>query len=421
MSKGFLLAFVAVAGVAAGAVDYVNQTRRAGLPLGQMSPGSYVATISGRFLDSRAQVAAAAEHAALLAQPMTSHLPPAPEGWVRRDWHDGDQARLYAQPADAEPVQIAYTDADGRPVTATIDAAARARIPGTEFAVYERPGALVAIRLHREAPLGGLMGFSQDAMKMIDANIKGMSDSTGFAVIQGVTFIQTRGVFGDDITGNPFRIFDARVGPEVAMEVRAAGPDDEIKELLAAIDFDRLNQLNATPAGGIGSAAPAAIVDSPEAIAAAAEAQRQRDQLEGTLAEIRVMEASANLMLNAGKLSPEAHAEQLADLAARRDAVIARAAAAEALAAGAASAAAGTPQTDAVADAVADTGAEGGYGAFLGLTGKLAGLFGGTAEPAVVAEAGPAAPEITVNRSSGGSLGGSCTTEGAFKRCTVGD
>ena len=228
MSKAFLLAFVAVAGVAAAGVDYVNQTRRAGLSLGQMSPGDYVASVSGRYLDRKAQIAAVAERASLLSQPLTSHLPPAPEGWVRRDWHDGDQARLFALPRDVEPVKIEYSDAAGKTVTATIDAKARTRIVGSEFAVYERPDALVAITLRREGQAGGLGGFQQDAMKMINANINAMSQTTGFAVVKGVTFTEATSMFDESEAPRSFRVLDAKVGPEVTMEVRTTGAEAEI-------------------------------------------------------------------------------------------------------------------------------------------------------------------------------------------------
>ncbi|MFM2355960.1 MAG: hypothetical protein RLZZ528_1696 [Pseudomonadota bacterium] len=467
MSKAFLIAFVAIAGVAAAGVDYVNQTRRAGLSLGQMSPGDYVASVSGRYLSQKAQVEATAERAALLSRPLTSHLPPAPEGWVRRDWHDGDQARLYALPRDAEPAQIDYTDAEGRTVTATIDAEVRTRIIGAQYAVYEKPGALVAIKVSREAKQGGFGGFSQDAMKMINANIKGMSDTAGFAVIQGVTIIQTKGTFGEDISANPFRIFDAQIGPEVSLQIRAAGPDADIKAVLTAIDFGLLNSLNATPAKGIGADAPA-VLDSPEAIAAAAEAQRLRDQMDGTLAEIRMMEASAGLLLASGKLTQAAHDEQMADLAARREVVIARARDAEAAVLKAAEDhAAAAPQAGQT-DAVVAAGEDSGYAETLGLTGRIMGMFGGSGDAAAATvalggssdgivsiaprsdgqdkgmadfilgmikgdavaagvsnEVGTAtetpAPQIKSLMGKGGKLGGNCTKQGAFKRCTVGN
>lgn len=79
MSKVFLFAFVAVAGVAAAGVDYVNQSHRAGVGFGQMSAAGYVATVSGRLTDQKASltatvVAADTRGTTDMADPMAAKL-----------------------------------------------------------------------------------------------------------------------------------------------------------------------------------------------------------------------------------------------------------------------------------------------------------------------------------------------------------
>jgi hypothetical protein len=198
---------------------------------------------------------------------------------------------------------------------------------------------------------------------------------------------------------------------------------------------------------------------------AAADAQRPRAQMKGTLAEIRLMEASARLMLGSGRITPEAYAGEMADLAARREAVIAQAKAAEAAGREASEDHAPAGETDGQTGAVIAAGESGDSAGALGLAGRIMGLLGGT-EAATVALGGPSdaivsiapqsegqergiadfilgvfsgdaaaaggsneagvvtetpAPQISSLMGKKGKLGGNCTKQGAFKRCTIGN
>lgn len=401
MSRGFLVAFTAVTAFAVAGVDYVNESHRAGLPVGRMGAGAYVATITGRVDAGKAAARAGAERAALLAQRTRDHLPAAPDGWVRRDWTEADHARLYQAPGAAPaalPGDIAGLDPAGG-------------VNAHEIWVYERDGALVAVRLRRAVPqAGGALGFTQTAMTMVMANINAMSDRSGFAVVQGVPFLADAGTFGD-LADAPFRLLEARIGPEVTLSLRASGSDGEILEILNAIDFDLLNRLNETPARGIGSAAPRLTPEEQLAAGPAAGlAMIEREQIEGALAELRMQEAALDLRHRSNKMNGPDYDAAKAELEARRARLVA---AAEEVA----RAATGAPPRP-----PADAGA--GERDFAALAGHVLGLLqqaagGGTAGAEAEAEAETA--QAPAARAGHGISGGNCTTDGGFKRCRAGE
>ena len=58
MSKAYLGAFIAIATIAVGAVDYINQAKAAGSAPGRFGMGDYVASVSGRFYGQRQAITA---------------------------------------------------------------------------------------------------------------------------------------------------------------------------------------------------------------------------------------------------------------------------------------------------------------------------------------------------------------------------
>ncbi len=395
MSKAFLSAFVMIAGVAVAGVDYVNQAKVAGQTPGAFGIGDYVGTIPGRFASQQQETAVAKARSALLAMDMRDHLPEAPEGWTRRDW-DADAEALLAQRHDMArddflPEQIRQ-DPTLKALSA-LDKAATARKDATEVYVYEKPGALVALRL-RLAPADGGGGIAGMAMQIAANNIEAMSGKDGFAVVKGVTYREELGMFGTGAEERAYRVLTAEIGGRVRISVRARAGEADILALLSGIDYDRLNRLLDAPVAGIGSDAPeidpAATRDLARAqVAAAADAQR----LQAIEHEHRALAAALDLNHRMGTISEADYETGKADL----DARIAKW-----------QALAGAPaETAILADAPAAPATGG------GLWGMISGVLGGGKTDA---GAGTAASEVKVNR-----IGGSnCTVSGGVKRCSIG-
>ena len=400
MSKGFLVAFVAVAGVATAFVDYVNESRRAGVPIGALAAQDYVATVGARIDAARTETGAAAERLAFLSIPLRDHLPEAPAGWLRREWTEIDQAVFYGGNPDPTDLVDLIEPRGGLSVPPI---SASAAIRPAELWVYEREGARVSVRLRkRPKQTGGLIGFSDSVNALAAANMKSMTERRGFAVVEGVTVIEDFGMFGAE--PRPYRVFEAVIGPDVIVNLRADAPDAAILEILNALDIDRLNRLNDTPQPGIGSAAPR-LSDAEQLAAAEASGELliRRQRLEARLSELSLQEASLEMLHGNGSMSDADHAAARAKLDQRRARL----------------------EAD-LAELMAEPGAPGGelravsgegFG-FLTFAGRVAGLFGsaGAADGAAATDGGDQ-PEQPRKR----LFDDDCTSDGTFKRCRVTD
>ncbi len=256
MSKAYLGAFVAIATLAVGAVDYINQAKAAGSAPGRFGIGAYAATIPGRLTSQRQVMAAIAERQELLATTPRDLLPEPPEGWSRHDWDDAT-ADLFGRGYDMQKDAFVPDEIKQDPTMkalAAMDKAAAASTDAREVFVYERPGAVIAVRLHHTKP-GGDGGLAGAAMKMVANNMEAMSGKEGFAIVKGVTFRTETGMFGAGASQREHRVITGQIGTEVKLSLRARAEDADIVALLTAIDYDRLNRMLATPVAGIGSAA----------------------------------------------------------------------------------------------------------------------------------------------------------------------
>jgi hypothetical protein len=208
MANGMLFGFMATSAVIVGGLDYTMQTRRADLAFGELSAGAYFASYGERFNGMKAEQAAAAETASLRRQETRTLLPEAPEGWVMREWNEGDRARLFPSremyPEDEEvpegfedfaaalendPQLRAMTEANDRAIVAQ-------EMRSIRF--YERGDSLIAVRLDFDRQAGGIglqSGMQQSAMAIVEGNMTAMSGREGFAVISGVPWPAVRHVW----------------------------------------------------------------------------------------------------------------------------------------------------------------------------------------------------------------------------------
>ena len=309
MSKAFLGGFVLVAAIAVGAVDYVNQARRAGSKPGAFSVSAYAATITGRFVDQQAALAAERTRNELLALPTKSFLPEAPEGWTRGDWSAAADAAFgsgYDMAEDPSVPEAMKEDPTLKALNA-VGQAAKARRDEAQVYVYEKPGAIVALRAAKIAQGGGL-GPQNFAMQMVANNIEAMSGKDGFAVVKGVTYRLEKGLFGMQDQERDYRVISGMIGGEVRISLRAKAEDADIIALLEAIDYDRLNQMLKAPVAGIGSAAPEMTAEQSLALATANVAEAAAAQRAETIEQQRRLQLAAlDISFRHGKMTEAAY------------------------------------------------------------------------------------------------------------------
>mgnify|MGYP001344768822 CR=1 FL=1 len=411
MSKAYLGAFVAIAIAAVGAVDYVNQAKTAGSKPGQFGVGDYIATISGRFIEQRQAMADAAARRDLLAQDPRDLLPAAPEGWTRHDWDEASADvfghRYDMREDDFVPEEMKQDKT--MQALAALNKAAGDRKDAAEVYVYEKPGAIIALRLALSKDDGG-GGIPGAAMKMVANNIEAMSGKDGFAVIRGVAFREELGLFGAGSAEGDYRVFSGRIGQTVLISARAKAEDADVIALLDRIDYDRLNKTLKEPVAGIGSAASDL---TPEAQRAEAkeriEAESRQQRIDTAEQQLRLQEAALEINHRNGVIDDQHYEEIKAKLARQRTRIEAMA---QTQQADMQTAAAELPQE-------APAAAKG--GGHLGRVHGSIGIGGGAASADTPIEPAPtpvaATAKIRVN-----ALGaGSCESTGLGKRCKIGE
>ncbi len=414
MSKAYLGAFIAIATLAVGAVDYLNQAKTAGSAPGKFGVGDYVGSISERFVGQKQAVMAAAERQSLISSDPRDLLPEAPEGWTRHDW-DAKSADLLGRRYDMQKDDFLPDEIKQDPTMAALaalDTAAGAHKDAREVFVYEKPGAVVALRLSIMKSGGG--GIAGAALQMVANNMEALSSKSGFAIVKGVTFRLERGMLGMSADDADYRVITGQIGREVKISLRARAGDSDIVDLLGGIDYDRLNKVLETPVAEIGSAAKAI---PPEQQRAEAERRVEeaaaKQRVEAIEGQYRMQMAALDMMHRLGKVSDEQYEKARAKLEGMHDRIGDIAAASSA-------------QTDtrtAAIPAPAPDATEPAEPSFTGggIVGSILGSLGfGKAEPALTTNT-PIQPasanKIKVNVFSAGT----CKQSGLGKRCTVGD
>ncbi|MCY1128003.1 hypothetical protein OU426_14155 [Frigidibacter sp. RF13] len=398
MSKGFLVAFVCLAGAGTVSVDYVNQAKRAGSSPGAFGADAYMTSISARYFDYRRTIEDDAKRSALLQQKRRELLPEAPEGWARHVWGEADESlfgtdRKVALPDDLkdEPTLTALMEMDRK---------MGQKLRTDQSYVYEKEGESVAVLIHydRTAGKGGMLGGP--FLSLVNGNIEAFSGKTGFAVVQGVTFRRDFGVmnFGQDeaTDADPAtvtRAFSANLNNQIRVAVTARARDEAIFEVLSVIDFDQLNFLLDVPVEGIGAAAPTIPWESQKAEADARVAADSAAQVQDAIDQNQKLLEWAKEVAERHKGKLPTEAEYAAEVT-QMNQIGGEAAA---------------PATAPVEEA-SDQQEQG--GGFLSI---VNGLFAKVSsdDTAGADQAAPAKPTV-------GSFGsGNCTMQGAIKRCST--
>ncbi|MGB7263127.1 MAG: hypothetical protein WBC68_13740 [Albidovulum sp.] len=408
MSKIYLGTFIFVAGVAVCGVDYVNQSRRADPLSGSFGVSEYFSTISGRFGDQQAALAAEKERRSLRAMARRDFLPDAPEGWTRRGWDAAAADRLgrrYDMASD-EMVPDEIKENPTLKAAVALDRAVSSERDENEVYVYEKDGAIIALRVTLLPPKGA-GGISGMAMQIVGTNIEAMSGKSGFAIVKGVTYREELGLFGAGAEERSHRVFTGMIGDRIRVSARAEAEDADIFTLLNGVDYDRLNQMLDVSVAGIGGDAE---IIPPELQRQEADRrvqntadQQRRDAVE---ADYRMKMAALDFGHRMGSIDDENYARgkaALDEMHTRLDQIAAVTAQSD----GIQIAAPGTP----------DTAAPSSAGGFLA---ALFSRFGGGNTPEDVATtASQADTRSTVRVNSFGQ--GTCSQTGLGKRCKIGE
>lgn len=402
MSRAFLGGFVVIAAVAVGGVDYVNQARRAGSAPAAFGMSSYLHTITGRFGDQQAALAAERTRNALLSEAPRSFLPEPPEGWTRSDW-DPEGEALFGKRYDMADDDFVPESMKSDPTLKALNALDKvqsAEKDASEVYLYQKSGGAVALRIAR-LPKPGSGGIAGGIMGMVGANIEAMSGKDGFAVVRGVTYREEFGIMGTGAEDRRFRVFTATLGDRIRISARAIAEDPDVIALLDGIDYDRLNLMLEAPLEGIGSAATEMTAAQSQAFASENVAAAAADQrLRAVEQEIRMQETALEVVRRTSKMSDEDYQRAKAKLAERRAALAGMSGQTEAL-----------TQVATATEAAGSPASPGG-----GLLGMLGGLFGGGAATPEGDAAVSAAPVV-----SSGGFGGNCKVTSGVKRCSFGD
>ncbi|WP_322866592.1 hypothetical protein U5922_010605 [Aquicoccus sp. G2-2] len=267
----FAIGFVAVVGVVGLGVDYQQQSVHAGLGLGQMSAADYVGTFEARFLGAKADARAAERERARKTawrEGGIQYLPEAPEGWTRRKYSESSNAAImYNDTAFFEDLARDGTAKSMAEGLQSKDAMTKARKMDAHSYVYEHGDEVVFVSIDaRNKPdtksLHGIIGSTMQ----VGGSFKGTTGMQGYDVIGGVGFVELEAnkrkmsAAQKKSSKHGFRRAHFRrlvgtvgFGQEVGVTVHANASSKTTNEILAAIDWDGLNNMLSTPMALVGN------------------------------------------------------------------------------------------------------------------------------------------------------------------------
>lgn len=250
-----IFGFVMIIALVIVGLDYYQQDKK---HEGSLSANGYVDTIKKRFAQQQVErdaKAAERERKQLWEAGAKAHLPAATDGWTRYELTD----------ADSEAVATAISEYGLTPLISSISNTAELmnlssggkdgilRKLGKTGAVYAK-GEEIAwfdISLKPESARNTLAGIALSRQQnfMAHAVIK-----KGFAVVDGVAFIEISKDMTSPNEALPYRKVTGRIGidEEVVIRLHTNASDASIRELLGAVDYPALSALLTFPSLVVG-------------------------------------------------------------------------------------------------------------------------------------------------------------------------
>lgn len=300
----YSIGFVLTAGTILAGVDYYDQTSKAGLSLGQMSPGAYIGTIPNRFgaaKDEKLAQNAERERKSRWRQGGQVYLPEPPEGWTRRALLEGDDSAIL--PADAT-LTGSMSNSSGKGFLEQMkarDHVAELKERAERSWIYQRGNetVFVEVNLTERDSNNSLMGAMAN---VLDATMMGnFEKEAGYGVFGGVGLTERLSMEGK--RPYHFRFLEGTIGlgTSVTLRVHANASRETTEEILSRIDYDGLNNLLPQPMDSVGNdVAPPEGIDP---VAFSLELRRLRTdfkKLHGLEAQYKISNLDTNaLVVNA--------------------------------------------------------------------------------------------------------------------------
>ncbi|WP_143534546.1 hypothetical protein [Roseovarius albus] len=246
-----MLGFAVVAGIVVAGVDYHQQSQTAGLALGELSPGAYIATYQQRFNGAQEEKRLKAEQEERKARWLAGgrpFLPEAPEGWTRSALSEGDNSAVLPRKDQSK------SDKASGSMFAKMEArkeADRIKDLDNRSWVYKRgnEAVYIEVRTRQESNGNSLTGLIADTINGMSAG----NSLVGYAVVGGVGF--TEQVNWEGEREHHYRVLEGIIGfgQEVELRVHANASRITTREILEAIDYDGLNSMLGYPVKTVGN------------------------------------------------------------------------------------------------------------------------------------------------------------------------
>lgn len=261
------IGFALIVGLVVAGLDYFQQDKKSD---GTLSLSGYFETISVRFDQSQKErevKQAARERQKLWNAGAKSFLPNPPEGWAQYALTEPDTKAVSRVLSELRPVPL-VSSISGPAELLQLNAAGKdgaLRKLDETGTVYAKEGELIwlDITLKPQAARNTLAGLALSAQ---DAFLDGMKAEQGYAMIDGVAFIETTGNLLDDTKKTNYRAFTGRIGfdQEVVIRLHADASDATIREFLGRVDYAGLNALLPHPALIVGKGIEVPLIRQPE-------------------------------------------------------------------------------------------------------------------------------------------------------------
>ncbi|MBL3701680.1 hypothetical protein GI582_03115 [Sulfitobacter sp. BDSS02] len=293
MSKGYLIVFGALAGLAFMGTDYLAEQKKHG---GDYTPGAYLGKwmaaadldtgeIAGKMAHFKERILPDAKQGARQRANPADHLGAAPKGWEMLAWSEELEARMKL-PREMQEFEKEFLDDPKIKTLLGANEEARAKKKRESMRIYARGDELIFVSAQYTQPAQA-NHRTNAAINLMAANMQSMSSFSGFDVIQGVTFLRRTSWMQEKDDGPERSVFEAKMGDFITLKVLARAQDDSVRAVLEAIDYDALNAMLDTPLVGVGSdavplsAAQAQFISAQhaEALKRAAPGQRKAAQL----------------------------------------------------------------------------------------------------------------------------------------------
>lgn len=261
------LGFALVAFLVFAGLDYYQQDKKTDTTL---SVSGYVETIKTRFGTYQEEQQAKAterDRQALWNAGSKPYFPVAPEAWTRSSLTDTDDAAVQAVLSRFAPVPLISSISNPNELY-TLASGGQSdlirKLDETSY-VYAKDAEIIwfDITFKSKKARNTLVGL---ALGRQDAFMNALEVKEGFAVIDGVPFIEVQETINGNKPDTEIRKFKGRIGfdEEIVLRLNTNATDQTIRELLAEVDLAALNALLQFPTPVVGQSISVALDQQPE-------------------------------------------------------------------------------------------------------------------------------------------------------------